>query len=186
MNRKAIIIAALVFLLLIAGTFFYVQFRPKPSSSNDRFINQPTIICNSYSDLAEAEKKPADVCILDLSGKQLTDLPQSIYGMVNLQTLVLSDNQLSKLNGEGFSKLVNLKNLILDHNAFTMLPGQVFVLKNLETLDLSSNKISELPPNFHFFYVLRKLKILNLEGNRFDSKTQKLVKSVLTKAAISF
>jgi len=74
----------------------------------------------------------------------LRALPDSIGNLKKLETLIVSNNQLTALpiSLEG---LVNLRTLTISGNLLSSFPLQIVGLKHLEAIDLSKNKISEIP-----------------------------------------
>jgi internalin A len=81
---------------------------------------------------------------LDLSGKGITALPESIGQLVNLQILDLSSNQLSSLP-DSIKQLVNLQILSLSNNHLESLPESIGQLVNLQILSLGNNHLESLP-----------------------------------------
>ena len=64
---------------------------------------------------------------LDLSGNELTGLPESIFdGLTNLQALWLTANSLTQLPDGVFSDLTELRGLRLEGNGLTGLPDGIF------------------------------------------------------------
>ena len=57
----------------------------------------------------------------------------------------------------------------------TTLPASIGKLINLECLDVSFNRISSLPPEMKN---LKKLKTLNLSGNRYLAKLPEVIKEI--------
>jgi internalin A len=102
---------------------------------------------------------------LYLWGNQLTALPESIGQLSQLETLDLSNNVLTALP-ESIGQLTQLKNLDLSNNVLTALPESIGQLTQLETLDLAENQLTELP---EFIGQLTQLKILDLQGNRLTA-----------------
>jgi Leucine-rich repeat (LRR) protein len=80
---------------------------------------------------------------LDLSRRELTEIPKEIYKLKNLTQLNLSSNQISEIP-DTIPELKNLKILVLDYNQISEIPDAIAELKNLTTLDLSSNQISAI------------------------------------------
>ena len=74
---------------------------------------------------------------LDLSDKGLTELPQEIGQLVNLQGLYLNFNKLTTLPAE-IGQLVNLQGLTLIGNQLTTLPAEIGQLVNLRKLELAA------------------------------------------------
>ena len=81
---------------------------------------------------------------LNLSDNQLSAVPEMITRLTNLTTLILSDNQLSTLP-ETIAQLTNLTSLDLRSNQLSTLPKAIAQLTNLTSLDLRSNQLSTLP-----------------------------------------
>jgi internalin A len=81
---------------------------------------------------------------LDLSWKQLKELPLEIGQLSNLTSLILSYNQLTTLPDE-IGQLSNLTSLILSSNQLTTLPDEISQLRNLTSLNLNSNYLTALP-----------------------------------------
>ena len=101
-----------------------------------------------------------------LSHNQLTQLPENIFSNLNqLQELDLSHNQLTQLPANIFSNLNQLEILLLSHNQLTQLPENIFSnLNQLQELDLSHNQLTQLPANI--FNNLNQLEILLLSHNQ--------------------
>jgi len=99
-----------------------------------------------HDELLQLLKKAVEerVSRLDLSGNQLTSLPESIGQLTDLTYLDLSGNQLTSLP-ESIGRLTNLTHLDLSGNQLTSLPlAQIEKLINLHRLNLSDTPLS--PP----------------------------------------
>ena len=79
---------------------------------------------------------------LELEDLALTTLPAEIGNLTNMETLYLSENQLTSVEGVG--KLTSLTLLSLANNQLTSAEG-VEQLTNLRGLFLSDNKLKTLP-----------------------------------------
>ncbi len=118
---------------------------------------------------------PADSTSLDLSGQNGSSslrLADSMFSrFTQLESLNLSNNQLSSFRSAVFNGLDQLKNLNLSYNQFTSLPESSFSsLPNLEYLNLSKNKIQTMHEST-FSAVEGKvyqLKILDLSYNELE------------------
>eukprot|EP00249_Psilotum_nudum_P013002 c24096_g2_i2 orf=674-1474(-) len=99
---------------------------------------------------------------LDATHNRLVDLPVEISGLVNLQRLMLSENQLQRLPST-LGRLQSLKVLTLDENRLTTLPDELGLLVRLERLSISRNSVSSLPS---IIGSLRNLTLLNVSHNR--------------------
>jgi len=81
---------------------------------------------------------------LNLSNNQLTTLPESLGQLTQLETLILSSNQLKELP-KSIGKLTQLRSLDLFNNKLTLLPDELGQLTLLNDLWLSGNRLMELP-----------------------------------------
>lgn len=81
---------------------------------------------------------------LDLSDNVLTSLPEKMGTLKNLQYLTINRNNLGSLP-ESIGKLTDLKGLSLTNNKLTALPESIGKLTKLSELYLGSNKLSTLP-----------------------------------------
>ncbi|MFG6101585.1 COR domain-containing protein [Leptothoe sp. EHU-05/26/07-4] len=104
---------------------------------------------------------------LDLSGygdskNQLTGLPDAIANLTQLQSLNFSNNGLTRLL-DAISNLTHLKELNLSNNQLTGLPDAIANLTQLKELNLSNNQLTGLPDAIAN---LTQLKKLNLSNNK--------------------
>ena len=88
------------------------------------------------------------------------EIYSSICNLTNLETLQLSRNNI-KIIPKEISKLINLKNLKLNHNSITEM-SNICVLTNLKMLNLFHNKIKEIPDEIDN---LKSLECLLLGNN---------------------
>jgi GTPase SAR1 family protein len=102
---------------------------------------------------------------LDLSGMQLTELPESIGQLTQLTSLNLSFNQLTALP-DSLSQLTQLTSLDLSYNQLTALPDWLSQLTQLTSLYLSFNQLTALPDSLG---QLTQLTKLNLSHNRLTA-----------------
>ncbi|OLT62359.1 COR domain-containing protein [Moorena bouillonii] len=105
--------------------------------------------------------------VLDLSGKQLKTVPESIGKLTNLTKLNLSGNQLT-IVPESIGKLTNLTELNLSGNKLTTVPESIGKLTNLTELNLSKNQLTIVPESIG---KLTNLTKLNLSFNHFNQLT---------------
>jgi len=99
---------------------------------------------------------------LDLSYKNLTNLPSSIWNLKLLTNLYLHENPISILPSS-IGKLKLLKYLIISYTNLTNLPSTIGNLKSLMTMDITNNKLTGLPLSMGD---LKSLKELYLYGNQ--------------------
>jgi internalin A len=109
---------------------------------------------------------------LKLQGNSLIQLPDSIGELYNLTHLEIIGNQLDSLP-ESIGKLVNLTSLDIRSNKIKNLPHTICSLSSLVTLWLWENQLSELPEDFGN---LRQLKSLNLGNNNIQKLPDSIVK----------
>ncbi len=69
---------------------------------------------------------------IDISGLSLTSLPSELNEFTLLESLNVSNNNLTSLSG--ISNFSNLTELIVSNNKISMLPVEFKQLKSLETL----------------------------------------------------
>jgi Leucine-rich repeat (LRR) protein len=98
---------------------------------------------------------------LDLGNKGISQLPESIGKLVNLQYIDLRHNQLTVIP-ETIGELVNLQYLDLSFNRLAELPKSIGKLVRLEYLFLTNNQLISLPESIG---KLVKLEYLQLDNN---------------------
>ena len=81
---------------------------------------------------------------LNLSGKNLTEIPDYVFEYTNLTKLVLSRNSICKIPKE-ISKLKKLEVLDLTYNNLTEIPAPVFKLPRLRVLAVGHNQLKKFP-----------------------------------------
>ena len=74
----------------------------------------------------------------------ITEVPETIYNLINLQKLNLRENDISAIS-ENIGNLTNLLELDLCHNHISELPKNIKKLTNLEQLRLSCNEFTKIP-----------------------------------------
>jgi hypothetical protein len=107
---------------------------------------------------------------LNLSDNKLTTLPESLGQLTQLQTLNLSDNKLITLP-ESLGQLTPLQTLNLSDNKLTTLPESLGQLTQLRTLNLSDNNLTTLPESLG---QLTQLQTLNLSDNKLTTLPESL------------
>ncbi|KAL3265532.1 hypothetical protein HHI36_009737 [Cryptolaemus montrouzieri] len=112
----------------------------------------------------------AEMQILDLSQNRIKHLVKDAFkaaGLINLQRIFLSRNDLTEVNRDAFRDLIILIEIDLSHNALTNLHPQTFHgNERLRVLFLSGNPLNELIEKQ--FPPLPHLRILDLEGCRIE------------------
>jgi hypothetical protein len=103
--------------------------------------------------------------VLDLGGMKLTELPESLGQLTQLQALFLYNNQLTTLP-EWLGQMTQLKELYLLSNQLTTLPESLGQLTQLKILDLRHNRLTTLP---EWLGRLTQLKELDLRHNQLTT-----------------
>ena len=106
---------------------------------------------------------------LDLSGNQLSELPDNFDLLKNLKILFLSDNHFTKFPGI-LSKCINLDIIGFKANEIAEIEEDAFP-NNLRWLILTNNHLSQLPNSIGKCYSLQKLM---LAGNRLTTLPETL------------
>ena len=103
---------------------------------------------------------------LDLRSNQLTRINDGYFsGLANLRFLYLDRNEIQNLSTDSFQDLVNLTKLYLSHNRITVLDLAVLSpLKQLNSLDISQNIISSCK-SVQLGWP-KMLSLLDLSGNK--------------------
>lgn len=109
---------------------------------------------------------------LNLSYNNINELPSSISNLVNLETLLITRNQISRLPS-GLGNLQKLKILDLSYNPLVKVNKEIGLLCNLDSLDASFCELRNLPVETTN---LINLKRLNLEENPMAFPPQKVIK----------
>ncbi|BCU10472.1 leucine-rich repeat protein [Microcystis aeruginosa] len=99
---------------------------------------------------------------LDLSGRNLTEIPPEIPQLTSLRSLALGHNQISEIP-EALAHLTSLQYLDLGHNQISEIPEVLAQLTSLQSLDLGHNQISEIPEALAH---LTSLQYLDLSHNQ--------------------
>lgn len=139
-----ILIVVLIAVLAVGGYLVYQQqfkpvpvSQPSPSPAASNFVLSEGC-ANSYRNLQEALKNPSQVCDLDLSQQNLTELPKEVLQFSNLRSLYLNFNKLTHLSSD------------------------LTKLKNLQLIDLTGNPISAEEVN-RIRSLLPKTNILHIQ-----------------------
>ncbi|MBI3379908.1 hypothetical protein HY029_04090 [Candidatus Gottesmanbacteria bacterium] len=122
-----------------------------------------------YLNIDEALKTPNDVYILNLRGKKLTSIPQSISNFKNLAIFIASNNNINQLPVE-LGEISSLRMVDLSVNKIKQI-DPIVSLSNLRFLYLTDNEISALPEDIG---KMEKLLILRLNRNKLNKLPQSI------------
>jgi internalin A len=116
------------------------------------------------TEVPEAIAQLTNLQTLDLRNNQLTSVPEAIAQLTSLTTLNLHNNQLASLP-DIITNLISLKELVVKNNQLTSLQDSIEKLINLQRLSLSQNQLMSIPDSIGR---LIKLQILSLGNNNFS------------------
>ena len=103
----------------------------------------------------------------DFRGKGLSEINLSSIGLDNVFEILLSDNNLEKINLSALRKARSLKRLNLRRNCLKSIDLRPLAhVDSLESLDLSDNQIQEI--NLHPLGKCKKLRELRISGNNLS------------------
>ncbi|MHA1535528.1 MAG: leucine-rich repeat domain-containing protein [Promethearchaeota archaeon] len=121
------------------------------------------------------------VIILNICGKNLNYLPESIAQLKYLQTLDLRNNNLTELP-ESIGNLEFLEELILHDNVLNSIPNSIGNLKNLGLLHLDNNNLKSLPETI---CNLKTWYPIGLSNNKIASLSEKILKMCMPQAKVT-
>lgn len=137
----------------------------------DTPLTQPTRLENVPEALMQMKK----LGHLQLSELGLTNLPATLKGLKDLETLNIDHNQIEKLP-DALGELKNLKKLDAAHNKLGYLPTDMKTLVKLESFDIQSNAFEELPSWLSDWKELRSLNASHNKLRHLPKTMQTLTK----------
>lgn len=93
---------------------------------------------------------------LDISGMDLTEIPEDVFSLFDLESLNISNNKISSLDRIG--SLYNLKNLNAKNNRIKNLPKEIRDLNKLENIKFEGNIIAVLNTDLSSIFGTDKVK----------------------------
>lgn len=112
---------------------------------------------------------------LDLSGQQLTSLPESVLNRTDVTVLNLSNNQLTTLPA-GINRLTNLEVLNVENNRLQSFPPEISQLKHLREILANNNRMTSLQPELGN---MTWLQLLDISGNDIPTSDSSQLKARL-------
>ncbi len=106
--------------------------------------------------------RAANATELYLNYLELEEVPEQVFSLTQLQTLVLTGNQLQTISPD-IGRLTQLRTLDLSGNQLADLPDELKHLEKLIRLELASNQLSALP---NIFAKMTNLQVLDVYGNQ--------------------
>ena len=118
------------------------------------------LMAEGISELPDEIGQLTDLQTLDLSRNQLTSLPEAIGQLTNLRILSLEFNKLTSLP-ESIGQFINLKKFYCHDNQLTSLPESISKIGTLAAFLFGDNRIEQVP---RWIGQLRDLEVLDLDG----------------------
>ncbi|PFX28378.1 Leucine-rich repeat-containing protein 3 [Stylophora pistillata] len=150
-------------LLMLFGCGVMPSFNCPPKCGCEQKENGYSVKCvnKGLKSPVNPNDLPDDTFELILSGNELDKIePDAFSGLNRLTKLDLSGNKLSLLDEGVFRKLKNIKMIDVSRNQLFMLnKTQFYECRSLRTIDLSSNRLTLLPDGL--FNSLDKLQKIN-------------------------
>ena len=186
MDKTIWVIFILVLIILFGGfVWWFLSFEgflvPASNSANNADNNSGNNINNNPADNSGNTSEVSTGVIspgksLDLSGKNLTKIPDNIFSQTDIQILDVSNNKLTGAIQAEIRQLANLRILNASNNLMTGVPAEIGSLQKLEILDLSNNRLTGLPYELRN---LKNLKLLDLSQNQYSQQDLDNIKSKL-------
>jgi len=137
---------------------------PAPASKEvENMVLAENVECARFTRLENALEYPEKACILDLSGQNLSSVPEEVYDLPNLNELNLSNNNLTSFPVEA----VNIKNIVfldLSNNKISSIPDEIPNNENTVGVEVDENGEESL-------YIIPFPQILKLQGNPLPAET---------------
>ena len=119
-----------------------------------------------FRSIEEALIKPDSVYVLQIRRKRLTQFPEEIFTLKNLNKLDLSRNKI-QLIPRDIGTLLNLTELNLSKNKLGAIPPDIGKLKNLKRLIIFQNEIAFIPSEIG---EVEQLEYLDMWGPHIEQK----------------
>ncbi|WP_375327919.1 COR domain-containing protein [Microcystis sp. BLCC-F210] len=117
----------------------------------------------SIKNLTEIPPEIADLTslqLLNLSFNQISEIPEALAQLTSLQVLNLNNNQIREIP-EALAQLTSLQRLYLNNNQIREIPEALAQLTSLQRLYLSNNQIREIPEALTHLVNLKRLVLQN-------------------------
>jgi len=118
-----------------------------------------------YKSLSAALANPDSVYILELKGKKLSEIPEGVFKLHNLEVLDLGRNRIRKINPQ-IANMIHLQELDLSSNKLDEFPEGITALKGLQKLSLNRNEIVTIPPSIG---KMESLQVLEMWDNEIET-----------------
>lgn len=185
MSKKIILIFLTILISLGLGYLISNQSQ-KDKPGNDVSVSRSNVKTLDLSGqqlttLPDSVLNQTDVTVLNLSNNQLTSLPAGIARLINLEILNIENNRLEGKLPEEIGDLKNLKEIRSNNNRMSGIPAAIGQLSKLEVADFSNNRLVGLPLELGN---LSQLKLLDLSGYNSSASDLQEIKAKLTNTQI--
>lgn len=176
-NTNTGLLIAIIAVIIIGGAILIsVQNREVENGVNEN-RNENTENVNTNNDLGTIERTTS----LNISGQNLTRVPDDVFENRDLVELDVSNNQIGNTLQAEVRNLTALRVLDLSDNEFTGVPAEIGLLSQLEVLDLSNNNLTGLP---HELGKLSNLRTLDLRGNAYSETDLAAIEASLSSTTV--
>lgn len=164
-NTMLLIGSILVFVTIVGITLYLIlqnqeeselSTTNEPESTNEattladrQKLEKYGVICRLYNSIDDALAEPEVACELNLSEQNISEIPDEITDLQNLNSINLSNNNLTEFP-EILYSLPNLVSIDLSNNDLTSVPEDLMTrLPNLQSLKLEGNELSTEDVKFY-------------------------------------
>ena len=119
---------------------------------------------------------------VDLSGQQLTTLPESVLSQTDITVLNVSNNQLTTLPA-GIERLSKLEVLNVENNRLTSFPTELSKLTALRQLLANNNRLESVSGQLE---TMTWLQALDLSGNNIPADQRVMLQNKLSSTQVKF
>mmetsp|Transcript_26465 Transcript_26465/g.56857 ORF Transcript_26465/g.56857 Transcript_26465/m.56857 type:complete len:490 (-) Transcript_26465:1420-2889(-) len=137
---------------------------------------------NKFKEIPAVVGKLNNLRMLSMRGNCVTELSSSNLPSSSLVWLILTNNQISKID-PNVGELKNVRKIMLSHNKIVSIPKEMGECKDLELIRLANNEIDVPLPRE--FLTLPKLAWISLAGNPIAHSPQTKDKEIL-KSSVSY
>lgn len=128
---------------------------------------------NSLTEIPDDIDRLENLEELYLGKNKLTRLPETLCNLKKLKILSVQYNDLESLP-ENLGDLENLEQLIVNQNQLKYLPESIGKLKKLQSIQVNFNKLEELPISLYDCHNLRFIRIGRNEITEISPQIEKL------------
>ena len=114
---------------------------------------------------------------LSLNTMGLTEVPNTLMELTQLETLSLTENNICELPAT-FSRLRNLKSLFLSNNELKLFPEPIIALDQLQLIYIRRNQLTFVPDTIDKLLNLKKLYLMNNKLTSIPNTIGNLTKMV--------